>query len=101
MTTITDIKKYMIERKNIRINSFGYTNTRITKLSTSLLKGFVKQIEKNQNVISYDISKIRSYYLPMLEMAAEENPEPRNLYYLAREYYYKENFEKALEVFKR
>jgi hypothetical protein len=60
MTTITDIKKYMIERKNIRINSFGYTNTRITKLSTSLLKGFVKQIEKNQNVISYDISKIRT-----------------------------------------
>jgi tetratricopeptide (TPR) repeat protein len=37
----------------------------------------------------------------MLESAAEENPEPRNLYYLAREYYYKENFEKALEVFKR
>jgi tetratricopeptide (TPR) repeat protein len=48
-----------------------------------------------------DNSKIRSYYLPMLESAAEENPEPRNLYYLAREYYYKENFEKALEVFKR
>lgn len=48
-----------------------------------------------------DKTKARSYYLPMLEAAAEENPDARNLYYLAREYYYKENYEKALEFFKR
>jgi tetratricopeptide (TPR) repeat protein len=63
-----------------------------------------KEVTKKYNIEVWhkpDNSKIRSYYLPMLESAAEENPEPRNLYYLAREYYYKENFEKALEVFKR
>lgn len=48
-----------------------------------------------------DKSKARSYYLPMLEAAVEENPDARNLYYLGREYYYKENYEKALEIFKR
>jgi hypothetical protein len=60
MTTILDIKKYMIERKNIRINSFGYVNTRIIKLPISLLKGFVKQLEKNQTDHFNDMSKIRT-----------------------------------------
>ena len=48
-----------------------------------------------------DNTKSRAHYLDLLEAAVEEDPSPRNLYYLGREYYFKQNFEKATEMLKR
>jgi glycosyltransferase involved in cell wall biosynthesis len=47
-----------------------------------------------------DSTKSRDSYLPMLEMAVEEEPIPRHLYYLGREYYYKGRDEDAKRVLK-
>ena len=49
MNTLLEIKKYASERSNIRINGFGYINTRITRLPLKLLKGMLKQINNNDN----------------------------------------------------
>ena len=47
-----------------------------------------------------DKTKSRGQYLPMLEMAVKENPESRNLYYLGREYFYRQEFEQCAKVLK-
>lgn len=47
-----------------------------------------------------DSTKSRDSYLPMLEMAVEEEPIPRHLYYLGREYYYKGRDEDAKRILK-
>ena len=47
-----------------------------------------------------DSSKSRAQYLPLLEMAVVEDPEDdRNQFYLAREYYFHGQFNKAYEHF--
>ena len=49
-----------------------------------------------------DATKSRSSYLPLLELAVQEDPtDDRNSHYLAREYYYRGEYEKAAEEFKR
>ena len=48
-----------------------------------------------------DGEKSRAYYLPLLEKAAAENPDARNLYYLGREYFYHQKFEQATETLKK
>lgn len=49
-----------------------------------------------------DKEKSREQYLDMLEMAVDEDPNcSRSLYYLGREYYYKQRFYDALQIFKR
>jgi len=49
-----------------------------------------------------DSSKSRSQYLPLLELAVEEDPEDdRNAHYLAREYFFNGQNEKAEAEFKR
>jgi tetratricopeptide (TPR) repeat protein len=46
-----------------------------------------------------DESKSRGMYLPLLEMAVEEDPDnPRHMYYLGREYYYHNRFEEAADM---
>ena len=47
-----------------------------------------------------DKSKSRGQYLPMLQMAAKENPDSRNLYYLGREYFYRQEYEECAKVLK-
>ena len=47
-----------------------------------------------------DKSKSRGQYLPMLQMAAKENPDARNLYYLGREYFYRNEFEDCAKTLK-
>ena len=47
-----------------------------------------------------DKTKSRGQYLPMLQMAAKENPDSRNLYYLGREYFYRQQFEECAKVLK-
>jgi len=39
-----------------------------------------------------DKNKSRGQYLPMLIMAAKENPDSRNLYFLGREYFYRQQY---------
>lgn len=47
-----------------------------------------------------DKTKSREQYLPMLEMAVDEDPtSPRNLYYYARELYFKKEYLAAKRVF--
>jgi hypothetical protein len=48
MENISDLKQYINERIDIRINDFGYQNTRITRLSLKRLKGFIKQIDNSK-----------------------------------------------------
>lgn len=49
-----------------------------------------------------DHSKSRSSYMPLLEQAVKEDPsDDRNAHYLAREYYYRGDYEKAAIEFKR
>ena len=48
-----------------------------------------------------DGEKSRGNYLPMLESAAKENPDSRNLYYLGREYFYHERFAEGLQTLKK
>lgn len=46
-----------------------------------------------------DASKSRSSYLPLLEMAVEEDPDDdRMTYYLGREYFYHNQFDKAIKT---
>jgi len=47
-----------------------------------------------------DKSKSRGQYLPMLIMAAKENPDARNLYYLGREYFYRQQFVECAKTLK-
>ena len=47
-----------------------------------------------------DKTKSRGQYLPMLQMAAKENPDARNLYYLGREYFYRNEFEECAKILK-
>jgi glycosyltransferase involved in cell wall biosynthesis len=49
-----------------------------------------------------DSTKPRSQYLPLLEIAVQEDPQDdRNAYYYARELFYYDQYEKASEEFKR
>jgi len=49
-----------------------------------------------------DHTKSRSQYLPLLEMAVEEDPtDDRNTYYLAREYFYNQRMDEAKGLFLR
>lgn len=48
-----------------------------------------------------DNTKSRESYLTMLEDAVEEDPIPRHLYYLGREYYYKNRDKESAEYLKR
>jgi len=49
-----------------------------------------------------DNSKSRGQYLPMLEMAVQEDPhDARSYYYLGREYFYKERFTDATKTLKK
>jgi glycosyltransferase involved in cell wall biosynthesis len=49
-----------------------------------------------------DSTKPRSQYLPLLELAVQEDPQDdRNAYYYARELFYYNQYEKASEEFKR
>ena len=47
MENLNDIKQYASERTKIRLNSFGYINTRITKMRLKQLKGYLKQYENH------------------------------------------------------
>jgi tetratricopeptide (TPR) repeat protein len=48
-----------------------------------------------------DHSKSRGQYFPLLELAVKEDPSnDRNQYYLAREYFFNNMFDKAAEMFK-
>ena len=49
-----------------------------------------------------DDSKSRANYLPMLELAVREDPvNDRNVHYLGREYYFRGQYEKAIETLRR
>lgn len=48
-----------------------------------------------------DKSKSREQYLPLLEQAARENPDSRTLYYLGREYFYRQMYPNCAEVLKK
>jgi hypothetical protein len=48
-----------------------------------------------------DQNKDRSQYLTLLEMGWREDPNPRNTYYLAREYYYENNWNRSRDMFQR
>jgi glycosyltransferase involved in cell wall biosynthesis len=49
-----------------------------------------------------DKKKSREQYLDILEMAVDEDPNcSRSLYYLGREYYYKQRYFNALQIFKK
>ena len=48
-----------------------------------------------------DKTKSRGQYLPMLQMAAKENPDSRNLYYLGREYFYRQEYEECAKTLKQ
>ena len=49
-----------------------------------------------------DNKKSRSSYLPLLELSVKEDPKSdRNMHYLGREYYFYNQFEKAIETLKK
>lgn len=48
-----------------------------------------------------DKTKSRGQYLPMLVMAAKENPDSRNLYYLGREYFYRQQWTECANTLKQ
>lgn len=49
-----------------------------------------------------DLTKSRAQYLPLLELAVEEEPEnDRNMHYLGREYYFNKKYEMAIRTLKR
>lgn len=49
-----------------------------------------------------DPKKSRAQYLPLLELAVREDPEnDRNVHYLAREYYFRNDDERAIAMFQR
>lgn len=59
----------------------------------------IPQIQLNHKA---DNSKPRSNYLPLLELAVKENPNnDRNTHYLAREYMFYKQYNKAIEMFKK
>ena len=70
-----------------------------------LQEGFAERQEFVDGLVIHhfpDNTKSRGQYLPLLEIAVEEDPmDDRNTYYLAREYFYHQEFEKATEMFKR
>jgi glycosyltransferase involved in cell wall biosynthesis len=45
-----------------------------------------------------DVTKSRGQYLTLLEQAVKESPDSRNYYYLGREYFFRKEYEKCLEV---
>jgi len=65
--------------------------------------------DKEETSKEYDIEswhlpdgeKSRGNYLPMLQKAAEEDPNARNLYYLGREYFYHNMAEESTATLKR
>lgn len=54
---VDSLKQYATDRQKIRLNGFGYINTRLTKLSLKLLRGFVKQI--NNQPLTPDLFELR------------------------------------------
>ena len=49
-----------------------------------------------------DNTKSRGQYFPLLELAVSEDPtNDRNTYYLAREYFFNQMYDKAIEMFKK
>jgi glycosyltransferase involved in cell wall biosynthesis len=61
------------------------------------VKGYIEGFEIHHR---QDKTKSRAQYLQMLEQAAKENPDSRNLYYLGREYYYYKRFEESAKTLK-
>lgn len=49
MDTLQEIKQYAGNRHSIRLNSFGLTNARITRVPHKKLKGMLKQIKNFEN----------------------------------------------------
>lgn len=71
------------------------TETQPTNLATIDLP----QIQLNHMA---DNTKSRASYLPLLELSVKENPEDdRNTHYLAREYMFHSDYEKAIKMFKK
>lgn len=65
----------------------------------NLLSIDLPQIQLNHKA---DDTKSRSSYLPLLELSVMENPlDDRNTHYLAREYMFHGEYEKAIEMFKK
>jgi tetratricopeptide (TPR) repeat protein len=60
-----------------------------------------KRVEGFETHHLQDKEKSRAQYLPMLEAAAKELPDSRNLYYLGREQSYHNQYEKAAENLKK
>lgn len=59
----------------------------------------IPQIQLNHKA---DNSKSRASYLPLLELSVKENPnDDRNTHYLAREYMFHKEYDKAIEMFIR
>ena len=70
----------------------------------------IKPIKKEEIAICEDLvlrhypdkNKSRGQYLELLELAVKENPEnDRNAHYLAREYMFSGQYDKAIEMFKK
>lgn len=55
---VDSLKQYAIDRQKIRLNGFGYINTRLVKLSLKMLRGFVKQINNQSMTIDLFDMKI-------------------------------------------
>jgi glycosyltransferase involved in cell wall biosynthesis len=63
-----------------------------------------EETSKEYNIESWhlpDGEKSRGNYLPMLEKAAAEDPCARNLYYLGREYFYRNKYEESTTTLKK
>jgi glycosyltransferase involved in cell wall biosynthesis len=66
-----------------------------------------KEVENKVRIDGFEIhhhqnkGTSRAQYLPLLEMAVDENPDARNLYYLGREQSYHQQNEKATETLKK
>lgn len=59
----------------------------------------IKDIQLNHYA---DTTKSREQYLPLLELSVKEDPnDDRNVHYLAREYYFYGEYEKAIKYFKK
>lgn len=66
--------------------------------------GFERIITSNNIILNQysDKNKSRTSYLPLLELAYEENPtDPRCIHYLGREYMYYERNDEAIELLKK
>jgi glycosyltransferase involved in cell wall biosynthesis len=66
-----------------------------------------KEVENKVRIDGFEIhhhqnkETSRAQYLPLLEMAVDENPDARNLYYLGREQSYHQQNEKATQTLKK